>query len=146
MIIPLSSIIIPDEAVINNLYSKGLVYYPVLKEDELTALFASLNALTGSSKVDSLNLDLTVGKLNESVNIFKQSSILRATITDKLNDVSALIDEQVALSTSITQGNTSKGPMYTAIGIAIFAVILALIISKVFSSYIENNFHYLKKS
>ena len=57
----------------------------------------------------------------------------------------ALIDEQVALSTSITQGNTSKGPMYTAIGIAIFAVILALIISKVFSSYIENNFHYLKK-
>ena len=91
MIIPLSSIIIPDEAVINNLYSKGLVYYPVLKEDELTALFASLNALTGSSKVDSLNLDLTVGKLNESVNIFKQSSILRATITDKLDDVSALI-------------------------------------------------------
>ena len=90
MIIPLTSIIIPDEVVIDDLYSKGSTYYPVLEEDELIALFASLNALTGPSKVENIDLNLTVGKLNASVNILKQSCILRATITDKLDDVSAL--------------------------------------------------------
>lgn len=35
--------------------------------------------------------------------------------------------------------------MYTAIGIAIFAFILALLISKLFSNYIQTNFNHLKK-
>ena len=125
MIVPLDSIIIPDEVVINNLFSKGLTYYPVLKEDELVALFASLNALTGSSKVDSLNLDLTVGKLSYSIDTFNTSSILRATITDKLSSVSALIKPDQAFEEDGTF-NKDGSPIDVMKGIELKAFTSAL--------------------
>lgn len=54
-----------------------------------------------------------------------------------------LIDEQVALSTSITRSNTSKTPMYSSIALTIISVIIALLISKVISGYIQRNFSLL---
>ena len=54
-----------------------------------------------------------------------------------------LIDEQVALSTSLTRANTSKTPMYSSIALTIISVIIALIITKVISGYIQRNFSLL---
>lgn len=54
-----------------------------------------------------------------------------------------LIDEQVSLSTSLTRANTSKTPMYSSIALTIISVIIALLISKVISGYIQSNFSLL---
>ena len=51
-----------------------------------------------------------------------------------------LIDEQVTLSTELTRANTSKGPMYTSIILAVFSVIIAFLISRGISGYIHRNF------
>lgn len=56
-----------------------------------------------------------------------------------------LIDEQVALSTQLTNENTSKAPMYWSIVLAVIAVIIALVISSVLSNYVQNNFNILSK-
>lgn len=54
-----------------------------------------------------------------------------------------LIDEQVTLSTELTRANTSKGPMYTAIILAVISVIIAFLISSGISGYIHRNFSLL---
>ena len=54
-----------------------------------------------------------------------------------------LIDEQVSLSTSLTRANTSKTPMYSSIALTIISVIIALLITKVISGYIQSNFSLL---
>lgn len=54
-----------------------------------------------------------------------------------------LIDEQVTLSTELTKANTSKGPMYTAIILAVISVIIAFLISSGISGYIHRNFSLL---
>ena len=54
-----------------------------------------------------------------------------------------LIDEQVSLSTSLTRANTSKTPMFSSIALTIISVIIALLISKVISGYIQSNFSLL---
>ena len=51
-----------------------------------------------------------------------------------------LIDEQVTLSTELTRANTSKGPMYTSIILAVISVIIAFLISSGISGYIHRNF------
>lgn len=51
-----------------------------------------------------------------------------------------LIDEQVTLSTELTRANTSKGPMYTSIILAVISVIIAFLISRGISGYIHRNF------
>ncbi len=51
-----------------------------------------------------------------------------------------LIDEQVTLSTELTRDNTSKGPMYTSIILAVISVIIAFLISRGISGYIHRNF------
>ena len=51
-----------------------------------------------------------------------------------------LIDEQVTLSTELTRANTSKGPMYTSIILAVISVIIAFLISSGISGYIPRNF------
>lgn len=54
-----------------------------------------------------------------------------------------LIDEQVTLSTELTRANTSKGPMYTSIILAVISVIIAFLISSGISGYIHRNFSLL---
>ena len=54
-----------------------------------------------------------------------------------------LIDEQVSLSTSLTRAYTSKTPMYSSIALTIISVIIALLITKVISGYIQSNFSLL---
>ena len=54
-----------------------------------------------------------------------------------------LIDEQVTLSTELTRANTSKGPMYAAIILAVISVIIAFLISSGISGYIHRNFSLL---
>ena len=99
-IIPLTQIIIPDEVVEKDLYYKEDDYYPVLDKDELSALVASLNTLLGdSTKLNAIELNLTVGELSDSIDTLNLSSILRATISDKINDISELIKpDQVYVS------------------------------------------------
>lgn len=64
-------------------------------------------------------------------------------VTECLKGYQVLIDEQVSLSTQITAENTSKSPMYTSITIAIISVIIALVLSNILASYVQNNFKQL---
>lgn len=105
---------------------------------------------------------LTVKKqVNDLVSSYKQNVVPLVSankISDALDEYIAdvlpltnkclelyqkLIDEQVALSTSLTRANTSKTPMYSSIALTIISVIIALIITKVISGYIQRNFSLL---
>lgn len=54
-----------------------------------------------------------------------------------------MINEQVSLSTKLTQDNTSKTPMIIAIVLAVFGFIVALYLSSILSNYITKNFEKL---
>ena len=108
-IIPLTSIIVPDEVVEDNIYSKGTTYYPVLKDAELKGLVDALVILLDeSTNINNLDLDLKVKQLKESMNSINASGILRATISDKIVNNSSMSVPTDAYDVEIYHHNGSE--------------------------------------
>lgn len=84
---------------------------------------------------------VAANKLSEALDVYIYE-ILPIT-NNCLELYQKLIDEQVTLSTELTRANTSKGPMYTAIILAVISVIIAFLISSGISGYIHRNFSLL---
>lgn len=84
---------------------------------------------------------VAANKLSEALDVYIYE-ILPIT-NNCLELYQKLIDEQVTLSTELTRANTSKGPMYTSIILAVISVIIAFLISSGISGYIHRNFSLL---
>lgn len=99
-----------------------------------------VNDLVSSYKQNVVPL-VSANKLNEALDEYLANVL---PITNRCLELyQKLIDEQVSLSTSLTRANTSKTPMYSSITLTIVSVIIALLISKVISGYIQKNFSLL---
>ncbi|MGN1281554.1 MAG: methyl-accepting chemotaxis protein [Succinivibrio sp.] len=105
--------------------------------------------------VKKVAADLSAAYKNNVVPLVKSNKISEAfdeyvenvyPLTQKcLSYYQKLIDEQVSLSTELTNANTSKAPMYSSIILAVISVIIALTISQVLAKYVQNNFSTLSK-
>lgn len=81
---------------------------------------------------------VAANKLTEALDVYIYEVL---PITNRCLELyQKLIDEQVTLSTELTRANTSKGPMYTSIILAVISVIIAFLISRGISGYIHRNF------
>lgn len=81
---------------------------------------------------------VAANKLSEALDVYIYEVL---PITNRCLELyQKLIDEQVTLSTELTRANTSKGPMYTSIILAVISVIIAFLISSGISGYIHRNF------
>lgn len=80
-------------------------------------------------------------KIDNALSVYLES--VRSQVVLCIDLFKAMINEQVALSTKLTQDNTSKTPMVIAIILAIFGFIVALYLSSILSSYITKNFEKL---
>ena len=113
-ILPLTQIIIPDQVVENYSYYKGSSYYPVLTTDELKSLVEALNELLGTStKLNNIQLNLTVGKLSDTADKINLSNILRATISDKIYKIGDLIKPDQVLVSGFSKGSAALNVLTT---------------------------------
>ena len=85
---------------------------------------------------------ILAGKNNEALSAYLNKVF--PEVNECLSLYQKLIDEQVSLSSKITSDNTSKGPMYTTIIIAILSILVGLLISNTISGYVKKNFRELK--
>src|SRR5574344_1589649 len=85
---------------------------------------------------------ILAGKKNEALSAYLNKVF--PEVNECLSLYQKLIDEQVSLSSKITSDNTSKGPMYTTIIIAILSILVGLLISNTISGYVKKNFRELK--
>ena len=102
---------------------------------------AQVPKLTGLYKSEVVPLILA-GKNNEALSAYLNKVF--PEVNECLSLYQKLIDEQVSLSSKITSDNTSKGPMYTTIIIAILSILVGLLISNTISGYVKKNFRELK--
>ena len=99
-IIPNTDLVVPDEAVDSLSYSNGSTKRPALEDLELEALAAALAELLDEGEsVDGLSLNLTVGDLSDAITPINKSKIIRATVSNKINNVSDLVKPDEAYAT-----------------------------------------------
>lgn len=80
-------------------------------------------------------------KINEALSVYLKD--VRPQTVKCLDLFKKMINEQVSLSTKLTDNNTSKAPMIIAIILAVFGFVVALYLSSILSSYITKNFEKL---
>ena len=113
---------------------------PETYKNDILAVKQSSAKLTSSFRNEVVPL-VKSNKIDEALSVYLKD--VRPQTVKCLDLFKRMINEQVSLSTKLTQNNTSKTPMIIAIVLAIFGFVVALYLSTLLSSYITKNFEKL---
>lgn len=113
---------------------------PETYKNDILAVKQSSAKLTSSFRNEVVPL-VKSNKIDEALSVYLKD--VRPQTVKCLDLFKKMINEQVSLSTKLTQDNTSKTPMVIAIVLAIFGFVVALYLSTLLSSYITKNFEKL---